>query len=127
MTTDPQRQHQEALADLDRQIELARDVDLTKIGGDGTCWYSVANLADSHHTGGAGLCDEDARYIADLDPAKRVIELEGRKRILLRHAPKRYQVGRLPGMYFCAGCGKPWEDCPDWRDATADLFEVADV
>lgn len=43
--------------------------------------------------------------------------LRGCRDILLRHAPERYQVGRLPGMYFCAGCGKPWEDCPDWRDA----------
>lgn len=100
--TDPQEQHQEALDGIDRQIKRANaHVDYLLHGG--KLGFEYDRLPVPVRV-----------YLSDLVPVRTVAQLEGRKRILLRHAPVINRHDRAN----CAGCGKPWVDCPDWRDAT---------
>lgn len=54
---------------------------------------------------------------------------KGRRSILRRHAPIWTTIRGLAdqvNLWACKGCGRPWEECPDWRDAAAGL-EVPDA
>lgn len=70
--------------------------------------------------------DTAMTHLADVG-FDRIATLEGRRRIIQRHAPERRSVRLLfsdtmqVDEWICARCLTRWEDCADWRDAAAGL------
>lgn len=144
---DPLAQHAAYLAALDRQIENAGAA-VTE-GGDRWTIRRVEPYTDDLLLSHAADLDEDPPvYVVGTvdveEAAKRLMEagcpratiaqLEGRRSILVRHAPALCrECPEARQHYECEACrdhpGRPsdWGDCPDYRDAAAGLPEDPDA
>jgi hypothetical protein len=122
--SDPMRVQEDTLAALDRQIQIAKRF------GDSGSWTSYLEGGDD----GYAIESDDggkigfivgpqlvAEFIAANDPTTTLAVLEGRRRIIERHAPVESVLA--PGSWYCAhhGLGRVFP-CPDWRDASAGLL-----
>lgn len=132
MSLDPLGRQEAVLAALDEQIAL---VQLAESGLPSpleliptTTLYMNGHRVFTIRAGGEpGVKAQITSFPADAESMvmlrnDAIKQLEGRRRIIQRHAPKRAKVNS-EWIWVCSHDGYKWEDCPDWLDATAGLEE----